>query len=126
MGRDFAAAPAAQHIAPPLEADLSRDRLVNELAHAGDFQIERIKGKQRVPVLKGSKQAGEKAVLVGRAYEPLAMGKCILHRARWRSNEALSAFTRPRCSSELGSADARRCLFSRRLLGFHAGRPDAE
>ncbi len=82
MGRDFPPARVAQHIAPPLQPDLSRDRLVSDLAHAGDFQIERVEGKQRVPMLGGSKQAGEKAVLVRRAYEPLAMGKCILHRAR--------------------------------------------
>src|SRR4029450_2342080 len=77
MGREFPSARAAQHIAPPLQPDLSRERLVSGLADAGDFQIERVERKQRGPMLGGSKQGGEKTVLIRDPDQPLAMGKCI-------------------------------------------------
>src|SRR5262249_1231783 len=77
----MALAAALERVAPPLQPDLPRQRLVRPLAHAGDFQIERVERKKRVAMLGGSKQGGEKAVLVRRPDEPLAMGKCILHRA---------------------------------------------
>src|SRR4029450_10125347 len=75
MGREFPSARAAQHIAPPLQPDLSRERLVSGLADAGDFQIERVEGKQRGPMLGGSKQGGEKTVLIRDPDQPLAMGR---------------------------------------------------
>src|SRR5215211_2923579 len=95
MGRGFPSARAAQHIAPPLQPNLSRERLVSGLADASDFQIERVERKQRGPVLGGSKQGGEKTVLIREPNEPLAMGKCILHRVAaramaWRSMSSLS------------------------------------
>jgi len=67
MGRDLAPARTVEDVAPPLQADLPCHRLANDLAHAGDFYVEGVERKQRVPMLGGSKQAGEKAVLVRRA-----------------------------------------------------------
>src|SRR5262245_32760676 len=97
MGRDFPPALAAQRIAPPLQPDLARTCLAGGLADAGDFQIERVERKQRGPMLGGSKQGGEKTVLIREPDEPLAMGKCILHRVAvsasvtaWRSMSSLS------------------------------------
>jgi len=67
MRRDLAPARAIEDVAPPLQADFPCDRLANDLAHAGDFHVEGIERKQRVPMLGGRKQGGEKAVLVRRA-----------------------------------------------------------
>src|SRR5512133_3481514 len=79
MRRHLAPFLPLKHIAPPLQPDLSCKRLVYDLAHPGDFQVERIERKQRWPVLGGCKQRGEKAIPIRRADEPLAMGECILH-----------------------------------------------
>src|SRR4029453_397064 len=77
MGRGFPPARAAQHIAPPLQPDLSRERLVSGLADAGDFQIERGERKQRGPIPGGSNQVAEKPALPAGPDQPLAMGKCL-------------------------------------------------
>ena len=86
----MALAAASQRVAPPLQPDLPRKRLAGHLAHACDFQIERVQRKERVPMLGGSKQSAEKAVLIGRADEPLAMGKRILHGALYGAPQAAS------------------------------------
>ncbi len=67
MGRDLAPAHTAQHVAPPLQPDFPRYGLANDLTHAGDFHVEGVERDQRVPMLGGGKQGGEKAVLVRRA-----------------------------------------------------------
>jgi hypothetical protein len=67
MGRDLAPARTADDIAPPLQPDFPRYGLANDLAHAGDFHVEGVERDQRVPMLGGGKQGGEKAVLVRRA-----------------------------------------------------------
>ena len=79
MRRHLAPFLPVEHIAPPLQPDLSCKRLVHDLAHPGDFQVERIDGEQRWPMLGGRKQGGEKAIPIRRADEPLAMGECIVH-----------------------------------------------
>src|SRR5215831_5101220 len=93
VGRDLVPARTAQYVAPPLQPDFPRHGLANDLTHAGDFQVEGVERKQRVATLGGSKQGGEKAILVRRAYEPLAMGECILHErvSRLRSPQAFTA-----------------------------------
>src|SRR5262245_59259550 len=79
MRRNLASPLPLEHITPPLQPDLPCKRLVHDLAHAGDFKVERVEGEQRRPMLSGRKQDGEKAIPIRRADEPLAMGECILH-----------------------------------------------
>ena len=96
MSRDLAPAHTVQHVAPPLQPDFPRYGLANDLAHAGNFHIEGVERNQRVAMLGGGKQGGEKAVLVCCAYQPFAMGECILHGrvSRLRGPRALAAHPR--------------------------------
>src|ERR1700749_4834030 len=97
MRRDLAPPLPLEHITPPLQPDLPCKRLVHDLAHAGGFQVERVEGEERRPMLSGRKQGGEKAIPIRRADEPLAMGECILHgighaaRESFAQTHALSA-----------------------------------
>ena len=81
VGLDVAGGFAGDRIAPPLQPDLAGQRLVNDLAHPRDLDIEGIERIERAAMLGRSEQGGEKAILVGRAHQRLAMGECILHGA---------------------------------------------
>ena len=72
---------ARESIAPPLQADLARQRLAGKLAHARDFAVEGIERIEMPPPLRRRKQRGEEPVLVGGAHHRLAMGIGILHEA---------------------------------------------
>src|SRR5438552_8151016 len=94
MGPSLAAASLREHVAPPLQADFARHRLVRELPHARDFDIECVEREQRAADARGRKQCCEKAVLVGRAHQRLAMIEGIGHRnklARRSYSTAISA-----------------------------------
>src|SRR6516165_1237745 len=133
-GRDLAPAGTVEDVAPPLQADFPCYRLANDLAHAGDFHVEGVERNQRVPMLGGGKQGGEKAVLVRRAQQRLAMGECILHgrASRFRSSRALAAHPRAKFRTQKDTSKlmivawgglrlhVRGLRFLRRLLGFHA------
>jgi len=71
-----------QDIAPPLQADLARQRLAHELADAGDFQIERIERKECPAMLEWRKQAGKKSVAISGANQRLTVYCCVLHEAK--------------------------------------------
>jgi hypothetical protein len=78
--RRVAGRPAAQRVAPPLQPDLARQRLVRDLPDARDFDVEPIeREKMRTPVGR-RKQAGQEAVLVRLPHQRLAMGISVLHR----------------------------------------------
>src|SRR5215468_5768014 len=73
MGRGLAGPASAECIGPPLQAKFARNGLMNELADAGNFDIE---GVERVEsrANRGRREQGRhEAVLVGFAQERLAI-----------------------------------------------------
>jgi hypothetical protein len=73
MSLDTAATFPAHDFSPPLEPDLARPRIADYLAYPGDFQIERVKRKERPAMLCRREQSTEEALLVARTNELLAM-----------------------------------------------------
>ncbi len=70
---------AAQHVAPPLQADFAGQRLARHLAHARHLDVEGIERMQRAAMFRRREQRGEKAVAIGRPDQLGAIGECILH-----------------------------------------------
>src|SRR5947208_16717280 len=54
----------AQHLAPPLQADLTQHRLADGLTHPRDFVIEGVKREKRLVTLGRRKQGGLVAVAI--------------------------------------------------------------
>src|ERR1051325_729424 len=79
MRVDVAAAPAAHNLPAPLQADLARHRLAGELPGAGNLEVEGVERMERAPMLRWSKERGEKAILVALAQQRLAVIKRIRH-----------------------------------------------
>ena len=79
MGLDLAAAGTGQHVAPPLQPDLARQGLTDDLAHARHFDVEGVEREQRVAMLRRRKQGGEETLLVRGADQRLAVGERVLH-----------------------------------------------
>ena len=79
IGQDLAARLPGQRIAPPLQPDFARQRLARRFAHPRDLAGESVERIEMPPRLRRREQAGEIAVLVGRANQRLAMGIGVLH-----------------------------------------------
>ena len=72
MAGNIATCLAVQHVAPPLQAHLPRQRGRDAFAHGGDFDIEGIKRHQVGTKRRGREKARQPAVLVRRAHQFLA------------------------------------------------------
>ena len=77
IGARFAGAFAGDHVAPPLQPNFSRQRLVRDLAHSRYFGVESIERVEPVALVGGGKQRGNEAVPVGLPYQLGAMGEFI-------------------------------------------------
>jgi hypothetical protein len=64
VGRPLAGIDLLHRVAPPLQADLSQDRLRDHLAHPRDLVIEEDEGKEMGARLGGREQRGQIAVRV--------------------------------------------------------------
>src|SRR4029077_19601507 len=85
---------AAEHVAPPLQAELARHWFACAVADAGDLMIERIERKERTPFVGRCEQRGEIAVLVGRPDQRLAVAIVLLHRGKVAQRAAQSTAIR--------------------------------
>ena len=70
---------AAQHIAPPLQADFTGHRLAGKLPRARDLEVERVERVERAAVSLGRKQRRQEAVLVAGPHQFLAMIESVRH-----------------------------------------------
>ena len=77
LARRHAGIGGAQHLAPPLQADLTQHRLADGLTHPRDFVIEGVKREKRLVPLGRRKQRGLVAVAVVAPHQPRERG-CIL------------------------------------------------
>ena len=73
MGCGFAGPASANRIGPPLQANFACNGLMNELADAGNFDIEGVERVKRGANRGRREQGCQEAVLVGLAQEPLAI-----------------------------------------------------
>ena len=87
LARRHAGIGGAQHLAPPLQADLTQHRLADGLTHPRDFVIEGVKREQRLAPLGRRKQRGLVAVAVLPPHQPRER-RCILGRTGTRADRA--------------------------------------